>query len=132
MHDAVLVRRVQGLGDLSRDGRRLVNGQLPVRDPIRERRALDELHDQRMHASRLFEPVHDRNVGMIQRGENLGFAMEAREPVRIGSERVGEHLDGDITIETRVAGAVDLAHTPGPQRAEDLVHTDPMYPPPGT
>ena len=65
-----------------------------------------------------------RDVGMIQRGEDLRFAMKPREPIGVAGERVGKHLDRDIAIQTRVAGAVDLTHPARPERVQDLVHAD--------
>ena len=48
--------------------------------------------------------------GMIQRGERLRFALEAREPVGIACEGVGQDLDRDIAIQLRIARAIHLAH----------------------
>jgi hypothetical protein len=61
---------------------------------------------------------------MVQRGECLGFTLEAREPIGVVGERVGEDLEGDIAIELRVAGAQDLAHPAFANLRGDLVDTD--------
>ncbi len=58
----------------------------------------------------LFEAVDVRDVRMIQRGEGLRFALEAREPVGVARERLGQDLDRDVAIELRVARPIDLAH----------------------
>ena len=47
MDDALLVRRLERFGDLPRDRQRLIERNRSARDPIGERRALDQLHDQR-------------------------------------------------------------------------------------
>ena len=70
--------------------------------------ALDELHDQRAHAAGFLEAVNVRDVRMIQRGEGLGFAGETRQPIGVVRERVGQDFEGDVAIELRVAGAIDL------------------------
>ena len=44
-----------------------------------------------------------------------------REPVGVGGERRGQHLDRDLAAEPRVARAVDLAHPAGAERRDDLV-----------
>ena len=35
---------------------------------------------------------------MVQRGEHLRFALEPREPLGIGGERVRQDLDRDVAI----------------------------------
>ena len=83
MDDPLLVRRFERLGDLPRDRQRLVERDRPVRDPIGERRAFDQLHHQRAHAVGVFEAVDVRDVRMVQRREHLRFALEAREALGI-------------------------------------------------
>ena len=46
MDDALLVRGFERLGDLPRDGQRLVERDRPARDALGQVFALDELHDQ--------------------------------------------------------------------------------------
>ena len=65
-----------------------------------------------------------RDVRMIQRRERLRFALEPREPLGIGGERLGQDLDRDVATELRVARAIDLAHAAGPEGGEDLVRAD--------
>ena len=97
-------------------------------EPVRERRPLDELHDQRGDRNaarrlgrRLDDTVYLRDVGMVERRENLGFAAEAREAISIGCDGRVEHLDGDVAIQLQVAGAMDLPHAPGAHNAQDVV-----------
>ena len=61
---------------------------------------------------------------MVQRGEQLRLAREARQPLGIVGERGGQDLDGDVAIESRVAGAIDLAHAARPEGAGDFIRTD--------
>ena len=49
-----------------RDRQRLVDGDGAPRDPIRERRAFDQLHHQRVRAVGILEAVDLRDVRMIQ------------------------------------------------------------------
>jgi hypothetical protein len=71
-----------------------------------------------------FQSVDVRNVRMIQRGERLRFASEARHALRVVRKRLRQDLDRDIPIELRVARAIHLAHTAGADRAGDLVRAD--------
>ena len=77
MDDPLLVRRLERLGDLFRDGKGFVNGQagcrvgrrLPPpqrRDPVRERRPLDRLHHNREGGARSLQTIDGRNVRMVQ------------------------------------------------------------------
>ncbi len=48
----------------------------------------------------------------------VGFTLEAREPIRIVGERLGQRLDGDVAIQLRIAGAKDLPHSPFPDAGD--------------
>src|SRR6186713_2459242 len=71
MDDALLVRLLQGLRDLPRDGESLVERDPASLESLRQILAGHELHDQGDHAIRLFQAVDRRDVWMIERGENL-------------------------------------------------------------
>jgi len=118
------VRGLERFGDLPGDGDRFVEGDRAARDAPGEILAFDELHDERRRASALFEPVDGGNVRVIQRGQRLRFARQARQAVRIVGEDVGQDLDRDIAIQLRIAGAIDLAHSAFAQFGEDLVWPD--------
>ena len=121
MDDALLVRRFERLGDLLRDRQRLVDRDRPARNALRQVLALDEFHHQRTDTVGFFETVDLRDVGMIQRCEGLRFAREPCEPVGVARERVRQDFDRDVAIQLRIAGAIDLAHTPGPKGGKDFV-----------
>ncbi len=52
---------------------------------------------------------------MGERRDSPGFALEARQRVGVVRDRLRQHLDGYLTREPRVPGAIDLAHRSGPQ-----------------
>ncbi len=87
MHDALRMGSFQGVDDLPRDRKRLIDRQGGGGQMLGQRRALDQLHHQSKRRPGVFEAVNGRDVGMIQRGKQFGFAMEAREPIRICDER---------------------------------------------
>ena len=47
---------------------------------------------------------------MIQRREDFGFALKAREPIAIGRERRRQDLDRDLALQLRVGRPIHLAH----------------------
>ena len=120
MDDALLVRRFEGLGDLSRDRQRLGDRDRPARDALREIVALDELHHQRGDVVGLLQPVDRADVGMVERGEHPRFAFEAGQPIGIVLERTRQDFDRDLAPQPRIARAVDLAHPPDAQQPLDL------------
>jgi hypothetical protein len=100
MNDGLLMRGLEGFGDLSCNRQRFVDQQRSCADPIGERRSLDKLHHQRLDVvsgfpgrrSRvsgeaggrtLLETVNDRDVGMIQRGERPRLTLEPCESVGV-------------------------------------------------
>ena len=61
---------------------------------------------------------------MIERGEDLRFALEPRETIGIARECVRQDLQRDVAIELRVARAIDLAHAAGTERRDDFVEAE--------
>ena len=93
MDDPLLVRRFERLRDLLRDRQRLVEWNRAARDALGERRPLDQFHHERRAHRLLFsEAVDGRDVGMIQRGEDLRFALEPREALGVSRKRSGSTL----------------------------------------
>ena len=85
------MRGLQRLGNLLGDGQSFVEWDRPLFDAIGQRRAFDQLQDQRSELTvrSVFQPVEAPDVGMVQRGEDLGFPLEAGQPVTVGRERFG-------------------------------------------
>ena len=61
---------------------------------------------------------------MIQRGRGARFLLEAAQTIGVGGEGRGQHLDGDIAPEPRIARAIHLAHAPGSDEGDDLVRAE--------
>ena len=68
--------------------------------------------------------VQRADVWMIERGHGACFTIEALAQLRIGGERERQHLDRHRTIESRVAGTIDLAHASGTQGGKNPVWSD--------
>jgi tetratricopeptide (TPR) repeat protein len=91
-------------------GSDLVKRDRAARDALREVLDLDELHDERV----LFETVDVGDVGMVERGEDFGFALEPSQPLAI------VHLDRDLALQLRIARAIHLAHSPRAEGGDDF------------
>ena len=70
---------------------------------------------------RLLEAVDGADVRMIQRGQQLRFALEARDTLGVVGNRCGQQLQRDVAPERGIACAIDLAHAASAEQRDDLV-----------
>jgi hypothetical protein len=121
MDDALVVRDLERGGDLAHDRQRTVERADPtVLDELVERRALHQLHRDGI----ALEAVDLRDIGVVQRREHPGFALEAREALEVAREDGRQHLDGDVAAELEIMGAIDLAHSAFAKFGGDLEDPD--------
>jgi hypothetical protein len=73
----------------------------------------------------LLESVNLRDVRVIERGEQLRFTTEAADAASMCGESAGENLQRNVATEPCIARAIDLAHSAGADRPNDLVNTNP-------
>jgi hypothetical protein len=126
VHDALLVRRLHPLGYLAGEGDRFVHRYGAAADPLGQRRSLDELQHQRPDAVRLDDAVDRRDVRVVQRGERPRLPLEAGEPFTVGGKGTGQDLEGDVTPERLVMGAVHLSHAAPAERHAHVVRPQPV------
>ena len=119
MHDSVLVRRFQCFRDLPRERQRAVEWNRAVREPVREGRSIDQLEHERLNPVRMLHAVDRGDVRVIERGQNLRLSIETHHVVAIVDHVLRHDFEGDIALQSRVAGTVDIAHGP---RAEPRGH----------
>ena len=119
--DALLVRRFERLGDLSRDRQGLVEGERATRDPLRQVVPLDQLHHQSGYAATLFQAVYGGDVWMIQRGEYFGFALEPGQSVAVRRQGWRQDLDRHLALEPGVVRAIHLPHAALAEQRGNLV-----------
>jgi hypothetical protein len=124
MNDALLVRGFERLRDLLRDRQRFVERNGTACEALRKILAFDEFHHQGVQARGLLEAVNRGDVRVIQRGEGLGLALEPREAVRIGGERVRQNLDRDVPIQSGIARTKDLSHAALADRRSDVIDAE--------
>ena len=115
MDDALLVRRFERFGDLSCDRQRLVDRHRALRNAVRQGRASTSSITSAF-AGRVFEPVDGRDVWVIERGEDFGFALKAGKPVRVCRDRRGEDLQCDLALQSGVRRAIHLPHAARAER----------------
>src|SRR5262249_51694077 len=62
-----------------------------------------------------------RNVGMIERSQHFGFALEASHAAGIAGEGLGDYLQRHVALQPGVAGTIDLSHAARADGREDFV-----------
>ena len=83
MDDAALVRGLERVRDLLEDRQRLGRRHGTALEPLGERLAEHELHLEERRVADFLEPVQRGDVGMVERGEHAGFALEAALVFRV-------------------------------------------------
>jgi hypothetical protein len=111
MDHAFFVCIIQRVGHLLHDVGGFVETHRAALDALRQRRPLDHFHHKVIGTN--VEQCAD--IGMVQRGDDLGFS---REPL---AESLLGGFDGDLARQARVGGAVDLAHAALADDFRDLI-----------
>ena len=122
MDDALLMRRLQRVGDLRRVAHGIVDGQGTITlQSVGQRFTLDMLHDE-IADPILFANVEQRtDMRVVQARNRPAFVREPAFQLAVGGELIGKDLDGDRATETSVTGPKDDAHATGAELAGNLV-----------
>ena len=96
MNDALLMRRFEGFGDLFGDGQRFVDGDGTLLDAIGECRSVDEFEHERAGVVALLDAVNLRDVGMVERRQDVCFTLETCETIRIVCKRVRQDFQRNL------------------------------------
>jgi hypothetical protein len=131
MDDALVVSSGEAIGDRSADLQCLSGWQGAAGEPLAQRLAFEQLHHRirdggarprsgDVHA----EIVNCQDVGMRERGDRLGLALEPGACRLVGRQVRGKHLDGDVSIELLVTRLENLAHPAGAKRRDDAVRAE--------
>ena len=123
--DPLRVGCFERIGNLPEDWQRFIECERAACDPVGERRPLDQLESQRVDAVRLLEAENRGDVGMVQRGKHLGFALEPGEAVWIECEGLGKNLERDVPIQPDIVGLIHLAHPARPNQRADFINAEP-------
>jgi hypothetical protein len=73
-----------------------------LRNPIGERRPLNELHHKGRGAVGLFQSVNLRDIRVIEPGEHFRLALEAGQALGVGRHCVWQDLDRDVSLQVGV------------------------------
>ncbi len=124
MDHALVVRGLERPRDLLADVKGLVDRQRAAAQTLGEILAVDVLQDQVPRALGFLDPVDARDVGVVERGQEPGLALEAGQAVGIARDLLGQDLDGHVPVQRGVAGQVHHPHPAAAHLAPDLVDAD--------
>ncbi len=110
MHDAFRVRRVECIRDSGAQVQKHFDIERPVIERVLERAPLQKFHGDEGAAAIFADIVNRANVGMIQSGSSLRFALKTLERLRIVFKFRREKFQRDGAVQFRVFGLVDDAH----------------------
>ena len=116
MDNPSLMRRVETLADLPRNPCRVVERNRSSTKPFGERLTLNELQHEAAEAGYFVHAVDGGDVRVAERGEELCFLFESRQPLRIVVEGFRQDLDRHVAFENRVAGSIHIPHPAGPEQ----------------
>ena len=124
MDDLLRVRGIERVGNLDAQRQRGFNLQRPRSDAVPQRHPVEKLHGDERLAVLLADVINCADVGVIQCGRSLGFALEAGEGLRVAGNVLGQELEGDKTMKPCVLGLVDNSHATAAQSLDDAVVRD--------
>ena len=100
-----------------------ISSGLPA-DAVLQGHAFQKLHGDEGWPSCFADLVDRADVGMVQSGSGLRFALKALEGLRVVGYIVGQELQGDEAAELGVLGLVDDAHAAAAELFDDAVVRD--------
>ncbi len=121
MNNPNLVRPRQGVGNLRRDGDCLAKRNGAGHQRLSHRFTTNQFHGDEVRVFHTAELINGDNIRVVKRGGGTGFRLKAGQGFRMRMMPHRNRLNCDFTPQTRVAGAVNFAHTSGPESLEDFV-----------
>ena len=118
VNNACAMRLIEGVGDLRGDRDRQLERERAALETAGECFAFEVLEDEKIGATVATEIVKGTDVRMIQRRDGARLAFEAFAQLGGCCHIQRKDLDGNCSIESRVAGFVNFAHAPGADEAE--------------
>ena len=113
MNDPFFVRRGQSMRDLHGVVESLAYRNRPTAQSLAHGLAFKQFGDDVRRAFARADVEHGQNVGMVQGSGGEGLLLETAQPVGVKRKRLRQDLDRHFALETRIAGAIDLAHAAG-------------------
>jgi len=124
MNDTGGVSGIEAVGDLDAPIEEGFGVERAAVDVVFEGLAVEKFHGDEVAAFEFVDFVDGADVGMVEGGGGLGFALETFERLSVASEIFGKKFEGDETAELGVFGFVNDAHAAAAEFFEDAVVRD--------
>ncbi len=124
MDNAAAVGSRESVGDGGADLSDLLPRQAGRRNALAEGIALEEFGNRVVDTVRGSHIVDLEEIGVSQRGQGLGFAVESFEAGFILGERLGQDFDSHLAVELGILRPPHLTHPTGPNGTENFVSTE--------
>ncbi len=125
VHHAHAARPLERVGQGTRDRERVALRQRAVqREVLAQRQALDVLRHHEGEAVALPGIQRAQDVGVVEAGQQLGFALQALDLRRVRRQVLVQHLDRHDALQAHVQRLVDGAHGAAPELLEQPVALD--------
>ena len=121
VNDAFGVSRVEGVGNFDGQGKNLAGLHRTARDAVLQGYAIQKLHGDEGLAVLLADIVNRTDVGVIQSGGGLGFALKTAERLGIASDFVGKEFQSDEAVQAGVLSLVNHAHAAATELFDDAI-----------
>ena len=121
VRDPVLVRGSDGVGEGDCYIENAIEGPSAGWDELGERLPAHELHRDKPHAATIFDRVDCDDIGVIDGGDGLRFALKALAELGIGGLERRQCLEGHLTAEPGVFSEIDFAHASASKEADDTI-----------
>ena len=124
MNDSFQMGHIESVGELNSHVQSGFDVQGSSRNSVPQCHAIQKFHHNERLAVLLADLVNGADVGMVQRGSCLRFALKPGEGLRILRNFIGQKFERDKTAKLDVFGFVDDAHSAATELLDDAVMRD--------
>jgi len=124
MNNPFGVRGIQCVGDLDSQVEQRFQFHGLGTDTMFQGYAIEKFHGDEDLAVLVADVVDGADVGMVERGRGLRFALKTSQHLGIASDLVGEEFQGDEAVKASVLGFVDDSHAAAPKLLGNAIVRD--------
>ncbi len=121
MHDSSRMSGVECVRDFDGERQEDCFLQGTTGDAVRQGHAVQKLHGDEGMAVLFANVVDGADIGMVQGGSGLGFALKTSESVGIAGNVFGQELESNEAVKAGVFGFVNHAHAATAELLDDAV-----------
>ncbi|HUI77606.1 MAG TPA: hypothetical protein VLY24_06805 [Bryobacteraceae bacterium] len=121
VNNALVVGGIERVGDFDGQGKKFVEFHRLAADAVLQGHAIEVLHGDEGPAFMFANVVNGADVGVVQGGSGLSFALKPGQRIAIAGDLFGQELQGHEAAQAGVFGFVDNAHSAAAQLFNDAV-----------